>query len=318
MRQLAAAQDVELMDPQTKEAYELVAERLNFCCIGAHEKDTIKNFLSEPGTLADGKWKELAGDCPASERAECWWVKMNEDESQPPRLLCADLASLLLQLKQHRVATVSRLAKEKARRVQGNESAANVFRDYPQLWCDAQGPAPEELVDPTEIAIESAKAAADLLRRYVADGSLAHPSLARFTKEDQATIVARLHQAAASLQGTGWGVIRRERFSCTPDGLWEEITKGVDTAAERYRGMASRCAARAASRTGLPEPACDIDDEDCEWDMPVTPAAATRDPRLDPDEFKQTSGGKPYNWNHAVDMASEVHMASMRLLLEAR
>jgi hypothetical protein len=317
MRQLASAQDVDLTDPQTKEAYELVAEKFNFCCVGAQEPHKIRDFLAKPGTLAEGKWKDLVGEPPASERAECWWVVLSNDDSQPPRLICRDLASLILELRQHRVATVSRAAREKKRRLQENGRAVNIFREHEQLWSDAKGPEPAELVDPMEAAIDSARRATDLLQRLVAEGTLAHPSLERLTKDDQATIVARLREAAHALQGTSWDVIRRQRFTCTPDGLWDEITKGVDTDAERHRGMVSRCAARGASAAEAPaEGAGDDEDEDCEWVVSGEGGAAAQDPRVDPDEFKRTSGRKPYNWKSAVDMASEVHISSMRLLLE--
>ena len=96
------------MDPQTKEAYELVAEKFNFCCIGAQDHDKVREFLTDPGTLAEGRWRQLAGDPPASERAPCWWVVLSEDETRPPRLLCRDFASLILELRQHRVATAAR------------------------------------------------------------------------------------------------------------------------------------------------------------------------------------------------------------------
>ena len=323
VRQLAAAQDVELTDPQSKEAYELVAEKFGFCCIGAHDHEKIRDFMSDPGTLAEGKWKDLVGNPPANERAPCWWVVLNEDEAQPPRLLCRDFASLLLELRQHRVATVARLSREKAQRVVANDAAASVLSEYAQLWADAKGPGPAELRDPTEAAVEGAQRAADLLQRLVGEGALAHPSLARLTDDDKATAINRLRQAACALRSTSWDAIRRQRFTCTPDGLWEEITKAADTDAERYRGQASRCAAQkaAAPAAGAGEAFAPADEEaeeeECEWIEPAAPdIAAARDPRLDPDEFKRTSGRKPYNWKEAVSLASDVHIASMRLLLE--
>ena len=317
-RQLAMAQAVDLTDPQTREAYELVAEKFNFCCIGAQYHEKIKEFLADPGTLAEGRWKQLVGDPPASERAPCWWVVLNKDETQPPRLLCRDFASLVLELRQHRVATMARLSQEKARRLAENKAAIAVLRDYERLWADAQGPGLAELLDPTEVTVDAAQQAAELLQRLAREGALTHQSLARLTEDDKATTIARLHQAAFAVQGTGWDVIRRQRFTCTPDGLWDEITKAVDTDAERCRGRASRRAAQPAAMA-----AADIneegepEDEECEWTKPAPAAgAATKDPRVDPDEFKRTSGRKPYNWQEAVAMASDVHIASMRLLLE--
>ena len=56
---------------------------------------------------------EERGELPADEGAPCWWVVLNAEEEQPPKLLCRSLAALLLELKQHRVATVRRLADER-------------------------------------------------------------------------------------------------------------------------------------------------------------------------------------------------------------
>ena len=56
--------------------------------------------------------------------------------------------------------------------------------------------------------------------------------------------------------------------------------------------------------------------EDFDWRGTLqTDGAPRRDTLVDPAEFKCTRR-KPYKWKEAVDYASDVHIASIRLLLE--
>ena len=44
------AKDTELAEEQSKELYELVAQKFDLCCIGAQEPNAIKAFREDPGT----------------------------------------------------------------------------------------------------------------------------------------------------------------------------------------------------------------------------------------------------------------------------
>jgi hypothetical protein len=213
------------------------------------------------------------------------------------------------------------LKQEKSRRIESNKAAVAVLSEYKQLWTDAQGPCVAELFDPTEAAVERAKQVSSSLKTGLKAGALAHPSLAAYTDDDRALAIARITDAAHAVQATSWEAIRRQRFTCTPDGLWEEITKVVDTVIECCRGDASRQAAHRAlvddTISDNEGDGGDVGEHDCDW-LPAEVAASSPspDPRLDPDEFKQAMCRKPYKWNDAVSLASEVHVSQMRLLLE--
>lgn len=266
VRELALATEEELADPQTQEAYEAVAQKFGFCCLGVLDRSVIKNFYEDPGTFGDGKWKQLIGQSPINERAECWWVVVGCEESEPPRLLCRDFSSLLLELRQSRVATVSRVRAEKARRVEGNRNAVEILKDYESLWLDSGGVNLQDLVDPSNLAVDVARQAADQLSRF----ENAHPMLQRLTPDDSKMVIRRLQQAATAVQSTGWEAIRRERFTCTPDGLWAEITKSADSNAEICRGHASRQAAHDGISRSEQAGAVDAEIEgesDCDWEM---------------------------------------------------
>ena len=89
------AEDTQLAEEQSKELYELVAQKFDLCCIGAQEPDAIRAFRQDPGTLSNGAWKQLSGELPADEGAPCWWVVLTGDEAEAPKLLCRSLATLL-------------------------------------------------------------------------------------------------------------------------------------------------------------------------------------------------------------------------------
>eukprot|EP00973_Karenia_brevis_P070356 9780171-Karenia_brevis.AAC.1 len=77
-------------------------------------------------------------------------------------------------------------------------------------------------------------------------------------------------------------------------------------------------------RTCVKEQTCDASDvdEDFDWQNVLGEStgrasdAHTKDPRVDPDEFKRMPK-RPYRWNRAVEAASKVHISSMRVMLEA-
>ena len=182
-------------------------------------------------------------------------------------------------------------------------------------WRMFGGPALALLTDPTEATIDSARAAAYKLYTHVHEMPL-DALQDKFKIEDVAMTAERLREAVAKLRSTSWCEIHREKFSCTPRGLWDEITKAADTDVERCRARASRLKARqavAASASLTEEPAdefTDAEQEDFQWDSVLEPSASVAtdarsadslDPNSNPDDFKRMPR-KPYNWKHAVDL----------------
>jgi len=315
---MAMAKDTELAEEQSKELYELVAQKFDLCCIGAQDPDSIRAFRNDPGTLGDGAWKQLSGELPSDEGAPCWWVVLTGDEAEAPKLLCRSLATLLLELRQHRVATVSKLTEERARRQRTNAAAVMVLEEHAELWADVDGPSPFALHDPTAAACDAAQATGERLAERLSAASLTHPSLAGLTDHDVASVVDRLKHAASLLKGTSWDVIRREKFSCTDEGLFGDISRAAEGRIELQRGAASRLAAqKPCPAASFPDDELPDESADVEWEGTTAPLRrVSKDPRLDPDEFKRGPGRKPHGWAQAVSQASRVHLSSMRVLLE--
>ena len=129
--------------------------------------------------------------------------------------------------------------------------------------------------------------------------------------------------AAASIRSTTWSAIRRERFACAPDGIFDDLVTAAENVAERRQTDRARAVA-AARRNRKLRPFDEGTDKEvqgpggaADWTELREPAApCTKDPRVDPDRFTQTSGRKPHHYEKAVALASDVHLNHMRFLLE--
>jgi hypothetical protein len=329
-RELARAKEIDFLQPQSKELYEYVAEQFGYTCLGMPDKSVLAE-AQDPSNLAAGKWRSLFEknvQPPANERAPCWWLI---DEVEPPQLLCRDLATLILELRQHRVATVSRLCQEREKRLANNASAVEALNDLKHLWEGvAGGPSLELLKEPSFEMIELASKASSKLSSMLRENSLEkHMCFKDLSAEDQAAILERIQSSVSMLRSPSWLAMKQDRFTCTPPGVWEELVKAAQNRCARgARKTDWGCRARINSTAADPA----SDDSDFEGDGKDSPwkelsaenvtqcfkQDAPRDSGVDPDEFKKKMPEyqrKPHKWQEAVDLAGDVLVADMRVLL---
>jgi hypothetical protein len=228
------------------------------------------------------------------------------------------LMSLILDLKQSRLATVHKVREEKEQRQTRNRAAVEIIREFQNLWGDVHGPDLVQMEYPTDKVVEQAKRAGERLKERSEAGTLRrHPSVSVLKEEDQLATVALLCEASQSVQSVEWEVIRRERFMPTSDAIWQELVKSAEDNVQRAKAREWRQRAAESTRLAAQDSVSDAEDENCEWVPDEDCQSLGEDPNCDPDEFKRLLSRKPYNWKHAVRAAEMVHVASMRFLLEA-
>ena len=199
-----------------------------------------------------------------------------------------------------------------------------------QIWNHVDGPSPEdELLDPSEIAILSAKDCCHALGRMAE----AHGN----AKNELATYVEEVTMAVTSIQMLTWESIRVDRFSLTPPELYYDIVGNARSHLARRDEEAARRRARLADMPAM-QPEGEADAAGAEADAAGAEADAERhdeagyvrilpNDRYDIDIDREFKGflkeddevrkvRKPLNWQRAVDLATEVLLNEMRALLE--
>ena len=238
---------------------------------------------------------------PADESASCWWVAnaAETDKTVTAKLKCRSLASLRLELAASRVANTSKLRKEWERRVHDNQTAVERLRSNPLLWRHVSGPDPEKLLRPSEADLAAAQRAGAALKRMVES---------RETGHDQLHVVAfaeDLVEAVEQLKTITWDAIRRERFSLTPEALFDELARTAASLLTRVDDEAIR------RQTYLAKSAEDAGAKDLPASGPLQ-----KDKWVDLEQFKQKSGKPPQNWNKTVQQANAIIVDDMRTKLE--
>ena len=114
--------------------------------------------------------------------------------------------------------------------------------------------------------------------------------------------------AVRSIKSVSWDAIRRERFSLTPEGLYDELVRNAEAKLNKHDGESARRRARLAAEI-VPEA-----EEDLPQQVPVDQYDKYKGHFLK--KFQCKSQRKPHRWQLAVKMASEVHIDEMRTLLE--
>ena len=96
----------------------------------------LAEFREDTGTLHDERWKALTWRRPDKESCPCWWLinPCDEDRTQPPKLLSRCLACLRLELQQQRLATTSKMKREREVRTEQNARADDVIHSNEQIW----------------------------------------------------------------------------------------------------------------------------------------------------------------------------------------
>ena len=116
----------------------------------------------------------------------------------------------------------------------GNCNAVERLRCQTGLWQRALGPDPERLLKPSEIDLHSAQQAATALQRMIDR---------REVGEGDANLEALVQdcvEATKMLRIVTWEAIRRERFSITPEGLFDELARTAESLLSRADGDTAR------------------------------------------------------------------------------
>ena len=311
--QLRSLPDDELLPYDSDEAYLEMAKQFRFDILGVVAGDEpekhFAEFREDVGTLHDERWKTLTWRKPDKESGPCWWLvnPCDEDRTQPPKLLSRSLACLRLELQEQRVATTSKVKRERETRTEQNARAVEVIHSNEQIWRLVGGPPPEALLAPTAEALAAVSETCTHLQKLVEANKDSHDGLGVFGEE--------LLCAARSLSSLEWRVIRDERFHITPEGLFDEIVKNVEAIARRSAGEERRRREWLAEREDDEEGA---KGEDVSAEEPAvrTPGARIDEYGCNLDRFVILGGRRPVGWKHAVKIAGWVQVDEMRTLLE--
>ena len=283
-------------------AYTLVAQEFGYHVLGKGSDEHVDALRAEPGTLADRNWEKYTWVRPADESATCWWVAnaAEANKKETTKLKCRSLTSLRLELQASRLATSGKLRKEWDRRLHDNAAAVDRLRNNLNLWKHVSGPDPERLLKPSEADLLAAQQGAAALRRMVDK---------REPGQEQAHVEAfaeELIEATQMLSVVGWEAIRRERFSLTPTGLYDDL---VRTAAS----LLSRADAESTRRQEFL--ASDAKEEEAQTLPPSSPLQS-EEGGPDLEVFKGKTGKPSPNWHKAVKQATAIIVDDMRTLLE--
>ena len=299
-------------DADADEAYLEMAKQFRFDVLGQVAGDEpdkcLAEFREDMGTLHDERWKSLTWRRPDKESSPSWWLinPCDEDRTQPPKLLSRSLACLRLELQQQRVATTSKVKREREVRTEQNAHAVDVIHSNEQIWKLVGGPPPEALLAPSAEALAAVSETCKHLQKLVEANKDSHDGLSVFGEE--------LLRAARSLSSLEWRVIRDERFHVTPEGLFDEFVKNVEAIARRSHGEAKRRQEWLAERNDEAEGG-EGEDDDAEKAV-RTPGARIDEYGCNLDRFVPLGGRRPVGWKQAVSIAGWVQIDEMRTLLE--
>ena len=206
---------------------------------------------------------------------------------------------------------------------QDNARAVETLLCHVGLWRLVCGPDPNSLQSPTEDLVARAQQAAARLQDL-------HFSVAEMEKGHE-SFALDLQTAVAKIRVTSWDSIRRERFSLTPEALFDELVRIAEQLLRRHAGdierrrlrLAAAAFSHEATQQGEQAPGNQpVQEVEDEGEGEVDEEAVGLGPNradcygLDLDEFKLRRNRKPVGWDEAVALASEVHLDQMRSLLE--
>ena len=109
---------------------------------------------------------------PDKESVPCWWLTNphDEDRTHTPKLLSRSLATLRLELEQQRLATTSKILREREARGEQNARSVAVIYDNEKIWRLVGGPDPEALLAPTAEALALVQETCTSLEKLVEAG----------------------------------------------------------------------------------------------------------------------------------------------------
>ena len=140
-----------------------------------------------------------------------------------------------LELQNDRCATSSKLRKEWERRIQGNIRAVGILEEHRELWCTIGGPDPKQFYLPSRPLLDCAQVTMNTLRRISFGGD---SNLEAFAEE--------IEKAVNEIKLVEWQAIRTERFSLTPEALFDDLVRIAQSLLNNSDGELARRRARLA------------------------------------------------------------------------
>ena len=75
LREMSAWMEDQFVEPANDEAYEAIGRQMNWEILGICQSEgDLAQYLADPGTIADERWKALAWSKPEKDTMPCWWL----------------------------------------------------------------------------------------------------------------------------------------------------------------------------------------------------------------------------------------------------
>ncbi len=220
-------------------------------------------------------------------------------------MICRSMACARLELHQARLATSAKLRAEWDRRLEKNAVAVDVLNSNRSLWMAAGGADPETLASPTEISLDrcanTVRVLQAMIQKHGPRGGLD-------------SFVQDIEGAVRMMKVVSWEAIRKDRFSLTPQALFDELVRNTQFILSSWSGDATRRQVRMRAPLDEEERA----DPEEVGEVPEEKLRPSDKYDLDLDgEFRTKKFQKRFrHWEEVAKVAYEVILDEMRTLLE--
>jgi len=223
VKEVHALSEEDLLQPQSLEEYSHVAESLGYQYLGGGCDVTA--LLEDPGTLGDQRWGACPWTLPETSLSACWWLtNPADDPTASPKMLCRSLLLLRAELHQTRVATLSEIVEERARRGEANAMLRVRLGANPQWSMLAEARQCSSILHPNLAQLANVRREWDVLSAAPDPDATTEPQQA---SQDRAFVIAEVSELLGAIVTQDEEEIRRQRFSSTPSGLYDEMLRAI-------------------------------------------------------------------------------------------
>ena len=210
-----------------------------------------------------------------------------------------------MELCHSRLATTTKLRQEHDKRLENNALAVDRIQENRSLWFDADGCDPDLLKTPTEQLLTYVDETVVLNLAKMLDKRGSAGGLDSFVED--------LTQAVKKIKVVTWDVIKQDRFSLTPDGLYQDLVRNAEHIISSWGRDYDRRQTR--MRQPLEQDAEAL--QEAEREIPHVSCKRTDRYKLDVDgEFRRVLPKRFPKWEEALKSANEVLIDEMLTLLE--
>ena len=215
------------------------------------------------------------------------------------------MACARLELHQARLATSAKLRAEWDRRLEKNAVAVDVLNSNRSLWMAAGGADPETLATPTEISLDRCENTVRVLQAMIQKHG---------PRGGLDSFVQDIEGAVRMMKVVSWEAIRKDRFSLTPQALFDELVRNTQFILSSWSGDTTRRQVRMRAPLDEEERA----DPEEVGEVPEEKLRPSDKYDLDLDgEFRTKKFQKRFrHWEEVAKVAYEVILDEMRTLLE--